>query len=214
MFFLKRNRALFDRIRSYFGLLGESMDYFNEAISRYLKKEADEHFEVLVRKMHRDESGADDLRRGIEIDIFEKSLLPEIQGDILTILDKIDRIASKAESVLYMLQLQKTPLIRPIKKDMAELVILSIETFRNTLAAAENFLGDMEKVRDFARIIDNNESIGDRLERKMIKTIFEEKMDVGEKILQKEIVIQVGSICDLCEDAMDSIVISAIKRHI
>lgn len=214
MFYLKRNRDLLEKIRNYFNQLSRSMDFFEEAFRHYLKKGADEHYEVLVRKMHGDESGADDTRRQIELEIYEKSLLPEFQGDVLTIIEKIDRIASKAEAVLYMVQLQKIKLLHPLVKDTEELLAISMETYKYTVEAALSFFGNMEEVRKLAKIVDNNESIGDRLERKMVKIIFEEKMDVGEKILQKDLIVEIGNICDLCENAMDSIVISAVKRKI
>ena len=55
---------------------------------------------------------------------------------------------------------------------------------------------------------------GDHLERKMIKTIFAMDIDTGDKILQKEFVLELGAICDLCESVKDKLVITNIKRSI
>ncbi|MEK0368345.1 MAG: DUF47 family protein, partial [Nitrosopumilus sp.] len=43
-------------------------------------------------------------RREIEISLYEKALIPESRGDILGLLEAVDRIPNKAESVAFQMQ--------------------------------------------------------------------------------------------------------------
>lgn len=214
MSFFKRNLDLLKKLEAYLDIAAQTMDFYRQAINYSLKKGIDEHFEVLARKTHHDESNADDLRRLIEFEMYEKSLLPESQEDLFGIIERADKIPNMAETVLNTMLMQKTEILHPIRKDVQELVDLSLETFAYTREATLNCFGKMEKIKELARLVDNNESLGDRLEKKIITKIFEEKINTGEKILQKELVLQIGSICDLCEYVIDSLVITSIKRRL
>lgn len=214
MFIFKKNQILFERLEDYIKVNQETIDQFVEAMEYMMKKGIDEHFDLLARQTHTKESNADDIRRKIEQEMYAKSLLPESRRDLLEIIEQLDRLPNRAESILNMFLTQKTKLLDQIKPDMVELINLSQETVKFTLEATIDCLNIKGKMKEYSRLIDNNESIGDRLERKMITTIFAADIDTGEKLLQKEFVLQVGAICDLCERLKDKLVITSIKRSI
>jgi hypothetical protein len=214
MYLFKKNREMQARIGEYMTLALQTVEYFEEAIDHVLKKGVNEHFEVLCRRCHQEESNADDMRRQVELDMFEKSIMPESREDLLGILEQMDRVPGQAESILYMFMTQRTEILPGIRKDLKELAHISVETFHYTVDAARDCFGDMARIREFSRMIDNNESIGDRLERKMITAIFEEKIPAGEKLVQKEFVLEMGQICDLCENIKDQLVIWSVKRQV
>ncbi len=214
MFMFRKNKELLAKLDNYFKILTETMEIFAEAVRHVRVNGIDGHFEVLAERMHQSEHNADELRRAMEMEMYEKSLLAEFQSDFLQIIELIDRIASKGEHILYMLLLQRTEIHPCLKSDVDELVKVSIDAYRNTVEAAVNAFGDMRKVHELSRLVDNSERLGDGLERKMIKELFLEEMDTGEKILQKEVVKELGSICDLCQEATDNIVICVAKRRV
>jgi len=215
MFLFKKNLKLMGRLEEYLKVNQETLDEFVEAMDYVMAEGIDEHFEVLARQTHTKESNADDIRRKIEHEMYAKSLLPESRRDLLEIIEQLDRIPNQAESILNMFLTQQTPLVKPIKADMKELIGISMETVRYTIEATRECFNTSEKMKELARNIDNNESVGDRLERKMIKTIFaSKKLDTGDKLVQKEFILEVGHICDLCERVKDKLVITSIKRSI
>lgn len=215
MFLFKKNKKLMERLEEYLQVNQETMDEFVEAINYVMDKKIDEHFEVLARQTHTKESNADDIRRKIEHEMYAKSQLPESRRDLLEIIEQLDRIPNQAESILNMFLSQHTPLVNRIKADMKELVKISNETVKHTIDATRECFNTSEKLKELSRHIDNNESVGDRLERKMIKTIFADKeMSSGDKLIQKEFILEVGHICDLCESIKDKLVITSIKRSI
>ena len=201
-------------LEEYLNVAQEAIDEFIVAFKYVSKKGIDEHFEVLAKQTHIKESNADDLRRKIEQEMYAKSLLPESRRDLLEIIEQFDRIPNLVDSILNMLLTQNTLLMDTIKPDMNELIDLSKETVKNSIEATWDCFNNSGKMKELSRLIDNNESTGDALERKMIKTIFASDIDTGEKIIQKEIVLEVGTICDLCERVKDKLVITSIKRSV
>jgi uncharacterized protein len=214
MFIFKKNQKLLERLEEYLNVSQAAINEFVTAFKYVLKKGIDEHFEVLARQTHSIESNADDIRRKIEQEMYAKSLLPESRRDLLEIIEQLDRLPNRAESILNMFLTQQTPLIDAIKPDMIELVALSSETVVFTIEATRDCFYNTGKMKELSRLIDNNESIGDRLERKMITTIFSSDIDSGDKLIQKEFVLELGAICDLCERVSDKLVITSIKRSI
>lgn len=214
MFAFNKNKTLLDMLQQYLSVVEETVDEFSEAFTYLLENGIDDHFEVLGSQTHKKESNADDLRRDIELEMYKKSLLPESRKDLLEVIELIDRIPNRAESILSMFHTQHTELLKEIKDDMKELLALSSETVKHVIRITKSCFDSKEDISDLARLIDNNESVGDRLERKMIKTIFAKDIDTGEKILQKEFVLELGAICDLCESVKDKLVITSIKRSI
>ena len=214
MFTFAKNKQLLSSLNEYIKVTENTMKLFSDAMVYLLNNCLDEHFSVLAAKVSKLESDADDLRRQIELDMYQKSLLPETRNDLLLIIENLDCTPTRAETILNMFLTQKTVILDELKPQMLELLKLSIETYSHTIEAVDDCFGKMEKVNDLNRLVDNNESIGDGLEREMITMIFDSDIETAEKILQKEFVLQLGSICDMCETTLDLVVICAIKRSV
>ncbi len=212
MFFHSRNRELMEKLEDYFKITLEVLDEFVKAMRHVMANKVDEHFEVMSRRIHSKESDADDVRREIEQMMYAKSLLPESRGDILEILELLDHVPNQADSVVNMMLAQGSDLEDLIKADMKELVDISHETFCWTLEAARDCLGHARRLKELSRLIDNNESAGDRLETKMIHAVFLSGLGTAEKLIQKECIVEVGRICNHCERVKDRLVIAGIKR--
>jgi uncharacterized protein len=213
MFIFKKNLKLMAMLTEYLDVARETVREFQKAIEYMLEKGLDDHFVMLAEKTHQSESNADDIRRRIELFLYEKSLMPETRRDLLLMIENIDRVPNRAERIIYMYVTQKTIIYPGIENDLRELMKLSVETFDETINATLDCFGKMIRVKESNRIVDNNESLGDHLERRMITKIFESDLDMGEKMLQKEFVLEFGAICDLCESVLDRVVICSVKRH-
>lgn len=214
MFLFKKNRKLLEMLNSYLAVVSDTTDEFAAAFHHLLEKGIDEHFKVLGSQTHKMESNADDLRRDIELLMYEKSLMPESRRDLLEVIEMIDKIPNSEEAILSILISQNIKPINQIKEDMSELLSISIETVTLVIKMTNACFKADEEMEELARLIDNNESVGDHLERKMIGDIFKLNIDIGEKMMQKEYVMQLGSICDLCEAVKDKLVITNIKRSV
>ncbi len=213
MFMFKRNKELLNKLEKYLETAEKTIEVFFEAMEYIIEHGLDEHFLVLAQRVHQHESLCDDYRREIEHEMYEKSLLPETREDLLIIIESLDFIPNAAESVINMYKYQKTPVFPEIKEEMLELVKISCETFKYTVEATRDCFGPHKKVKELNVLVDDNESLGDDLEHKMIEIIFDSDLSTGRKILQKDFVIKLGEICDLCETVLDRIFVTSIKRQ-
>jgi predicted phosphate transport protein (TIGR00153 family) len=202
-------------MQSYFRVSGETMQDFQAAVEEMLRNGFTEHFAVLVGKTSRSESTADDFRRMIEADMFEQSLLPETREDILDVLEMIDQIPSEAKKIIKLLHVQGVLPLVDIQPSIRELVLLSVESFSWVIGATRIALGmEPGDIRDIARRVKTNESLGDSLEYDMIRNVFLLPIHTGDRLLQRDMIRQIGFLCNLCETASDRILILCIKRRI
>ena len=170
-----------------------------------------------VENTHKEESRADDLRREIEQEMYSKALIPESRGDILGILESVDRVLSLAEQVLFDVQYQMVEVPSDIKDGLSKLADLVGAATTSVDAAVRLLLAGIGRAQDVsgpAEQIDRVESESDHLERALIRTIFESSMETGKKILLRDIVRQLGAMCDACEAVADRLTIVSVKRRV
>ena len=92
MFMFQKNLAIRKKIEDYLNMVNETIEMYAEGMAYYLEHKIDDHFRTLLEKAHGCESKADDLRREIESELFEKSLLPEVREDIMHIIENMYKI--------------------------------------------------------------------------------------------------------------------------
>ena len=187
---------------------------FKEALENYFEKGLGREFDELIEKTHIAESLADDIRREVELTLYEKALIPESRGDILGLLESTDKVLNKAQSVLYQIQSELLQLPEFLKEDFRKLVDINIGAFKDVTRAIRALFRDLREVRDITNEIDKRESASDHLERELIKKIFISELSVGEKILLKELVLETGNISDLSQAVGDRLNIITAKRMI
>jgi len=214
MFSSKVNKKLYAMIEDYMNVAQRTLDLYGESLQHYLKNRIDSHFEIMVQKTHEVESDADDIKRAIEQTLYEKSLLPDSREDIFHLIDALDNIPNKAESILRRIYTQNIDLPKEQENKLWELARLGIETFRVVHEMVTDALHKMGHTHELARTIDSNESVGDSLEQRIIYEIFRSDVEPSERILLRDLVLNIGNILDLLEKLSDIINIFTIKRQV
>ncbi len=212
--FSGKKHRLSQMVERYLKKTEECMKNFKKAVETYFEVGISKDFDEIIEKTHIAESLADDIRREIELNLYEKSLIPESRGDILGLLESADKVLNKAQSVLYQIQTESLRIPKFLQEDLSKLVDINIEAFKNVAKAIRTLFENLREIRDITNEIDKRESSSDRLEREIIKKIFSSDIGIGEKILLKELVIETGSISDLSENVGDRLNIIAAKRMI
>lgn len=211
--FGKKN-SIYLMVERYLLQINESIQLFNRTVSVFSRQGISEEFLELINKTHLAESMADDIRREIELAFYEKSLIPESRGDILELLELTDRVFNKAQSVLYQIETQNMKIPAEFKEGFLQLIDTNISAYCGAIEGFKALFTDIKKVRDRVREVDVKESSSDRQERDLIRKIFAAGCGTGEKILLKELVIEIGHISDLSEEVTDFLNIMAVKRMI
>ncbi len=213
LFFSKTNKLL-EMLEEYLEKVAECMEQARKTLFLYMEKGCCDEFDELVTKTHMAESCSDDLRREIEISLYEKALIPESRGDILGLLEAVDRIPNKAEFVAFQIQTEALRIPDEFKSGLRKLININCDIFKDVKLAIRAVFKNIKEVRHITNEIDKKESGSDSMERDLIKELFSSDIDIGEKILLKELIIEIGSISDRAEDAADRLNIMAVKRLI
>jgi len=209
--FGKKNKV-YEMIEKYLATIEESIDFFGKTIEIYFEKGLAREFREMIESTHLAESLADDIRRDMELALYEKSLIPESRGDILGLIEATDKVLNKAQSVLYQIETESLQIPSELKDDFLQLVHTNISAYKSAIEGFKTLFVNINNVRDKVKEVDKKESSSDRMERDFIRKIFSSNYDIGQKILLKELVIEVGSISDRSEDVTDRLSIVAAKR--
>jgi predicted phosphate transport protein (TIGR00153 family) len=102
----KPTKALENAIDQYLDKISEGALVFVEGIKNYVHKD-NEKFQEHMQALSKLEGKADELRRHIENDLYEHSLIPEHRGDVLGLLETIDDVINSAKSNLFQFDVEK-----------------------------------------------------------------------------------------------------------
>ncbi len=212
--FKRKKNSIYLMVERYLVQMGEAIRLFTNAVDIYFKNGISEGFIYLIEETHLAESKADDIRREIEISFYEKSLIPESRADILELIESTDRVFNKAQSVLYQIETQKMEIPTELHLDFLDLITVNITAYENAIEGFRTLFINIKKVREWTKQVDRKESISDRKERDIIRKIFARDCEIGQKILLKELAIEIGKISDLSEEVTDILNIVAVKRMV
>lgn len=207
------------------GLLGEYLDTwracvdsFEQGWREYLESGLTTRFAHLVTTTHKQESRCDDQRRELEWELYSKALVPESRGDILGVLESVDRLLSMAEWSMMEMQLQRLEVPASLQESFGELV----GVVHNCAVALELAIrallveGDgAERVLSYTERVDSLESESDHLERNTIRAIFaQDDLQPGDKVLLKEVVRNLATVADQAESVANRLMIASVKRRV
>jgi len=213
-FFWKRQEDIEARIDKYFDQCDACLDAFEKAFALIMDVGQGEAFEAAVQKTHEAESSADDLRRELELTLYGKALLPESRGDLLGLLETYDQLPNMAQTVLFALRCQRVVFPKELLTGFKNLVQLNLQAYGLARKCVDELFHNPKVILYTARDVDSKESESDRAERQMICSIFDSGMDIGTKLMFKELVLLIGHLSDLAEAVADRVSIIAIKRQV
>lgn len=210
----KEEKKVEKKMVDYVKMVDACVESFKDSIMHFFEKGHGQAFEESVAKTHACESKSDDLRREIELTLYGKALLPESRGDILGLLETADRIPNQAETVLSMIDDQKIDVPAQFIPAFIRLVMVNLEAYTLVRRALFLLFTKPKETLELTHQVDRAESESDREERKLIREIFSLELDTGSKIILKELVLNIGSISDRCENLADRVSVATIKRKI
>ena len=213
-FLFKKEQQVQQLIYQYLDSLKMAQDNFLKAMNVYFQKGFCDEFDFLIEQTHKVESKADDTRYEIETMMYAKALIPESRGDVLGLLEAVDRIPGLFELILYMIQTQRLRTPDFLVLDIKELIRVSLECCDLLIKEVEALFKKSGDIRSLVSNIDNNESHCDHIERRIITRIFDSDVDPFQKLQLKEMVIQLGEISDQADRVSRRVHIVSTKRRV
>ncbi len=214
MFFRNKQKEVQERMAQYNKQVLACMDVFQEAIKSYCENPDREVFKESVLKVRQAEGLADDIRREIEVLMYTKALFPESRGDILGLLEAMDRVPNCAEATAHMIVNQHISLPPEYCSQMLSLVEITSRCVHEMINAVDAVFANFVLATATVGKIDELESEADHLEDDMIDQIFGSDMEGIDKILLRDLTRRLAGISDRAENVGDRIRIMVAKRSV
>jgi predicted phosphate transport protein (TIGR00153 family) len=210
----KKEKKVRNLTQDYMAEALNCVEGFQECLFVLFENSTGEQAKALVQKVDGSESRADDLRNKIEFKLYRKALMPESRGDMLGLIEAVDRIPNWAEEVAYDIYLQRVVFPQNLLDKFRRITEMNVECFRVLHKAVEALFSDLDAVFELTKEVDRIESEIDTLEHELIAEVF----DIEERLSYQNLLLRiVRSICDISdktENAADRLAIVAIKKLI
>jgi hypothetical protein len=209
---LGREKQIQAKLDQYFDALRQIGCRQREALNGYLDQD-EQSFTELLEAINALESRLDGIRRDIETEIYGRRLLPDTRDDVLGLLEGIDKIPNRIQSVTRNLQLQNVDIPSLLKGDLRQLSDQIVEAIQILIKICYAFLSKPAEVRGLVSQLSRLEHEADLVEERAIAVVFDAPdLELAHKIQLQGLIDRIGSMCDLAEDVGDRLVVASLKR--
>lgn len=210
--FQNRQRQVEEQLHEYRTVVDATMQGLLNLFRDIGEGERIERLAELVDVIARSESRADEIRREVEVLMYSKALFPESRGDILQMLEAMDRIPNQAEKIGKELLAYDLGIPKKLRQDFFRLTSGAVDCVGALLEASEKLFSDFTNAGVAVGRVDELESAVDELEADLIARIFRSDRADLDKILLRDVARNIAGICDRAEDAGDRIRIMVATR--
>jgi predicted phosphate transport protein (TIGR00153 family) len=205
----KRIQEMFDDYLDGLASIGLAL---RDGLESYLLHE-DQSFEEQLGRINALEGHLDEIRRSIEMEIYSRRLLPDTRGDVLSLLESVDKIPNRIQSVARNLKLQHAELPGLIGEDLIRLAGHIVDAIKTVIGISRAFLERPAEVQDLVTRLQSTEHEADVVEQRAIAAVFDAAdPELAHKLQLQGLIERIGSVCDLAEDVGDRMMIASIKR--
>ena len=212
--FFRNTNQLIKNIDLFIEVVDESLLVFQQGVLHYLDKNFD-RFQEDIQLITTLEDKADELKRSIESELYNNSLIPEYRGDVLHLIDKIDDLADTSKENLYQFDIEMPKVPEEMKEDFRRLCEASMLTVGQILPAVREFFYQSSMVNDkiqkayfYEKEVDK---IAYNLKRKLFKEI--KVLKFSEKVHLRYFALHIQQISDIGKKIGDILAIIALKRN-
>ena len=214
MFFTSKQKKIHDQITQYRETVLQCMDAFAGILKRHCENSDTAIANSDFNEVHKAESRADDIRREIEVTMYSKALFPESRGDILGLLETMDKVPNQAEECVRMIYEQGISVPEELVPQVARLVEVCVRCVSVMTDAVEQLFSNYRNAAFVIGRIDELETEADHIESSLKRQVFASDIDGMQKILLRDLIKGIAALCDRSETVGDRIRIIVAKRSI
>lgn len=210
----RRSVQLERQMDEFLDRISEAGILFKRVIQVYLSDGVGDDFTETFDKIDELESRSDELRRDIEAQLFEHTLIPDLRADVLSLLEDLDWSLNLFESTARQFRDEQPDFPPECHRGMNEFVDVVVATVEASVLASRAFFRNIEAVRDHVHKVLFYETQADRASSKIIRQVFASELPLERKMHLRDFVHTVDEIADRAEDLADFVAIYTIKRRI
>jgi predicted phosphate transport protein (TIGR00153 family) len=211
----KSTKEIISQIEEFLNLVDESGLVYKRGVKHYLKGQK-EDFVKNMELADEMEGKADEIRRAVEDVLYRKSLLPELRGDVLQLLEKLDDLIDTIKENLIQFEVESPHIPKEIHEAFQDLTKTSIKSIESVVLSSRTFFRQPLSVKDQLHRVYFYEKEADELSNKMKRSIYKEmeKLNLSQKNHIRHFIDKTEYISDVAEDIADLLAILSIKRGI
>lgn len=214
MVFGGRQKKVEEQIRRYCETVLKCVEAFQRAVHKHSRQPDPDDIGRSFQEVHKAESLADDIRRDVEVLMYSKALFPESRGDILGLLETMDRVPNHAEACVQRIYVEHIAVPEPYGEDIRKLADVCVRCVKAMVDSVQKVFSDYTGATVAVGKIDELETEADHIESALIERMFTSDMEGVQKLLLRDLVRHIAGICDRAENVGDRIRIIVAKRGI
>ena len=214
MIFSKANKSI-TLIDRFLNLVDESLLTFKEGVKNYLYNST-ESFKNNLQHLANLELESDSIRKEIEHTLYTQSLMPQLRGDIMKLLEEMDNIIDLSKKNLFQFDVEMPLIPSSLINDFLKLTQISASAAESVIPAAKSYFNDPSSVNDKIHRVyfyeKETDVLADMIRRKVFREMPELKL--AEKFHLRYFTLHIENISDNAEKVADLLTIMAIKRMV
>ena len=208
----KKSKVLETQIDEFLDTVSRSSIIFKNGIQEYLNGEI-ATFENTIGEISKLENRADELRHDIESQLYMYSLIPEIRGDVLGLLENMDTVINSEKKSLTQFSVEMPVIPAEYDADYLALADVCMNSAEAIVTAVRAFFHDFNMVKNYLHKVYFYEKEADKISDRLKRRIFASELDLSQKIHLRYFALHIEDISDHAEDVADRLGISTIKRN-
>ena len=207
-------RSLENQIDEFLDKVSEAGMVFGRAMRVYLNQGPSDEFNTFLDQAADIERRGDELRRTIEAELYVRTLIPDLRGDVLSLLEGMDHLVNVYEGDLFRISIQSPEIPEQFHAGYTELVQTVMSCVDSVVLAARAFFRDIDAVRDHCSKTIFLETEADKIGTKLQRAIFASSLPLERKMHLRYFVERIDELANSAEDVADALQIYTIKRRI
>lgn len=209
---LKKKIGIEKQVDEFLDRISEAGLLCNNGMECYLKGNM-EAFATFLTNIRETEHKGDSLRRSLEQDLFEKTLIPESREDVMELLEDMDALLDRYTGLIWQFDIERPDICQEFHDNFKELLHYSIESVEANVRSCRAFFKDINAVADHIHKVSFWEKESDKVSTRLQRAIFgRTDLHLSHKMHLRFFVKQVDRIADEAEDVADRLNIYVIKR--
>lgn len=210
--FSKSNKVI-ELLEKFIDSIDQGSIVFKKGVDNYLYGNI-QAFENNILTLSKLESDADLLGKDIENRLYKHSLMPQLRGDMLRLLEELDDIIDIMKTNLYQFEVEVPNIPGELNQDLSKLTEMSVASVEALVPAARAFFRSPETVKDQLHRVYFYETEADKLAAAIKRKVFREMPDLklSEKFHLRYFTLHIEQVSDASKKAADLLSVMAIKR--
>lgn len=215
MFTFKHASKSIALIENFLSKVDEGVLVFQEGVKSYLT-ENHQSFADNLRTLSTLETDADIIKRKIENILYTRSLMPQLRGDIMRLLEDIDNIIDLAKTNLYQFDVEIPYIPSELNNDFIKLTELSVAAVETIIPAARAYFRDPDSVKEKIHRVYYYEKEVDKIAMGIKRKAFQEMntLKLSEKFHIRYFTLHIENLSDAAETVADLLSIMSLKRSL